>query len=325
MQEFRKRLNKIRSLKDKVDGILLFDNDPNFFFFSNTRSGILFYDFSSPRLIATDFDILDVKKSWIKRIKRINARKKGEFLNKLTESIEGTIGVNKKIIPAALYEKLRNKIKLRDISNELEESRMIKSKYEINLIKRACRINKKTFSKINLKPGITENEIAGIAELTTRKLGGDAQINVAFGKNTAEPHHIPTDKKLKRNEPVWIDLCCYYKGYYSDVTRSFNHPLIKFLEEIVSELEIKPGIKAASLEKNVRERLGKYEKYFTHSLGHGIGVAIHERPWISSNSKDVLLPGMVFTIEPGIYNKNGVRVENDFLITSNGCRNLTDF
>ena len=325
MNELKVRLKKIKSLKNKVDEVLLFNNDPNLFYFTNNDAGIFLYDFSSPRLVATRFDLTQVKKSWIRNIPIIDAKTQKQMLHEILKLTHGTVGINKKSISAILYEKIKGKIKTRDISDELEEIRMIKSQYEIACIRKACRINRRVFDEIELRKGITENEVAGIAEIAARKMGSRVEINVAFGKNTAEPHHKPTDKKLSKKEPAWIDICCCYKGYYSDVTRSFNHPLQGKLARIISELEIRPGIKASSLEKAVRKQLGKDEKYFTHSLGHGIGISIHERPWISTNSKDVLKPNMVFTIEPGIYNKNGVRVENDFLLTKSGCKILTDF
>ena len=311
-------IRKLKSLKNKVDCILLLPNDPNLFYFTNTYSGVLIYDFSKPLMIATSFDYLETKKSKI-NTKIINPSK---YIQEILKQTYGIVGINKNTLPAALYEKIKAKVKTKDIGNELEEIRMIKEPYEIGLIKKSCKITKKIFHDLELKPSITENKIAGLIESRAREFNAKAEVNVAFSTNTSEPHHRPTEKRFGKG-PAWIDLCVCHKGYYSDVTRTYNHPLKERLEKIVSELEIKPGVRAGSLEKRVRKKLGKDEKYFTHSLGHGVGVAIHERPFISKNSKDSLKQNMVFTIEPGVYKKTGIRIEDVFLITKKGNANLT--
>lgn len=313
------RLRKLKTLKNEVDCVLILENDPNLFYFTGVCSGVFLYDFSKPEIIANRFNYQEVKKSWIKNQEVMDAK-----LRDILKLTHGCVGLSAKSLPAPLYEKIKNKIKVKDVSAELEELRMIKDPSEIRCIKKACKITQKIFRTVELKPGITENEIAGIAELKARKMNSKAEINVAFGSNTADPHNKPSKNKLKRNEPAWIDLCVCYKGYYSDVTRTYNHPLIEKLTSIVSNLDIRPGIKASSLEKAVRKKLGKDEKYFTHSLGHGVGIAIHERPFISKNSKDTLKQNMVFTIEPGIYKKDGIRIEDVFLITKKGNSNLSE-
>jgi len=329
--ELDKRLAKIKHLRNKVDGILLFRNDPNFFYFTNSYAEETFYyNFSSPVIISTRFGAEQAKEGWIRKIKVSDVKKWSDFF-RVVSSVVGkkdVIGINKSGLSASFFDRLKRNIHVRDISKALEEARMIKTAYEIKCIKRACSISNKVFNEVkdDIKPGITENEVAGLFELTARRYNTKLGIITAFGKNTRIPHHVPTGKKLKKGEPVLMDFSIAYKGYLSDVTRMINSRLEDRLRNIMNGLcpMIKPGVKTSNLEKFVRKKLGSDEKYFTHALGHGVGIAIHESPWISSKSKDVLKPGMVFAIEPGIYMKNeGARIEDVFLMTKRGKQKLS--
>ncbi len=317
------RLRKINHIKKWVDSIIIFENDPNLLYLTNSNAGIFVYDFSNPMMLSSDFDFLSAKKSWFK-VKKLGTK---DFLNEVLKLTKGVVGVNKRYINASFYEKLKSRVRVKDISKILEDARSIKTNYEIGCIKRSCRINKKIFSQIDLRRGVKECELLGQIEMLARENNSKAEAIVAFGKNTASPHHAASNKKLCNKEPVLVDICCTYRGYYSDVTRTFNHPLEGKMKEFVESVEkrIHPGIEAGSLEKFARKALGKDEKFFTHSLGHGVGLAVHEKPSLSKNSKDILKPCMTFTIEPGLYRKNGVRLENTYLLKSNKAVNLTGF
>ena len=147
---------------------------------------------------------------------------------------------------------------------------------------------------------------------------------VASGKNSSFPHHVSEDVKI--TFPIVIDFGVNVNGYCSDVTRTIESPYEKKLEKILQELYsfIKPEIKAMDAEKFVRDKLNKESKYFIHSLGHGIGLEVHENPTLSIKSNDILEKNMIFTIEPGLYKKTGIRIENDFLLNDR-LKNLTNF
>jgi len=212
-----------------------------------------------------------------------------------------------------------------DISKDLEIARMIKTNEEIKLIKKACTISKEIFN--NTKFSGREEEVKRRIEILMQKHNVKESFPtiVASGSNVKIPHHIAGAKIVGNH--FLVDWGVKYKGYCSDITRSFGSPHQKNMEKILDELYrmAVPGINASELDKFVRQRLGKNSKYFTTSLGHGIGIEIHEGPSIHSKSNDILEEGMVFTIEPGIYTADGLRIENDFVMGKKGLINLTNF
>lgn len=333
--ELDKRLRKIAHLEKRIDTIMLYGNDPNFFYFTNTKSSETFcYDFSEPLILSSRMNAEQSGKGWIKRIIAADIKTRSEYFKELKEVFgKGkVIGVNKNSLPVSFYNKLKRRFHVVDISKELEEVRMIKTDYEVSCIKKACIISGKAFKEVreSIRPGVTENEVAGLLELAARKNNARLFMDpvVAFGDNTRMPHHETGLKKLRKGEPVLIDFSVSYRGYISDTTRMINSRFEVKLNKVMDELypNIKPGIKAMKLELFARKALGDYEKYFTHSLGHGVGIAIHERPSISRNSKDILRPGMVFTLEPGVYTRNeGARIEDVFFLTKTGKKKMSVF
>ena len=216
-----------------------------------------------------------------------------------------------------------------DISQELVKMAAIKSDEELKNIKKACDIAEKSWLAVLpfIKEGITEKQLAAELEYNFRKNGaGGTSFDtlVAFGKNAAVPHHETGDTKLKKNECVLMDFGCTYKGYCSDMTRTmfFGTPDEEFEKVYLAVLlahktaaeKIKAGITGKDADKYARDVLDSlgYSKYFTHSLGHGIGVNIHEFPTLSPKGEATLEDGMVFSDEPGVYinGKFGVRIED---------------
>jgi len=157
-------------------------------------------------------------------------------------------------------------------------------------------------------------------------------IIVASGPNSSFPHHIPSQRKLKKDEPVLIDIGVDYQGYKCDLTRIFFLDRIKGLNlkiyDIVREAQgraigkVGPGCKISEIDKASRQYIAEkgYAERFCHNLGHGIGLDVHEAPQISSGEDAFLETGMVFTVEPGIYlpNKFGIRIEDMILVTQEG-------
>ena len=218
---------------------------------------------------------------------------------------------------------------LKDCSKDLSASMKIKSEEELKNIKKACAIAEASLRCIKplIKEGVSELKLAAALESEFKKHGASNpsfDTIVAFGKNAAVPHHETGKTKLKNNECVLIDFGCLYKGYCSDMTRTFFYgkPDKEFKKaykavydaHIAAENGIYAGIECVEADKIARDILEErgYGKYFTHSLGHGIGVNIHEQPSLSPKGKGTLENGMVFSIEPGVYidGKFGIRIEN---------------
>jgi Xaa-Pro dipeptidase len=316
MNEIRKRLKKINYLKDRMDGVLLFSSDPNFFYFTKSTSGILFYDFSKPVIMQSR---IDEKPKGFRRI----VIKNKEFIEKLPK---GVIGIDEKKLPVSIFRLIRKRARTRNITKELENIRSIKTSYEVKCIQKACKISKDIFFEIDSKD-LSEIRLKQKLLSSIHDHGVEPSFDpiVASRSNTRNPHHVPTKKKIKK--PLLIDFGVKYKGYCSDVTRTIGHSKERQLKELLEAVypRIKPGVKAADIDLFVRKKLGRDKKFFLHSLGHGIGIEIHEKPSLSKDSKDILKENMVFTIEPGIYKRDGIRIENDFLLKKNSLKNLTDF
>jgi Xaa-Pro aminopeptidase len=212
-----------------------------------------------------------------------------------------------------------------------------------NNIKKSCLLADRILSEIvnNLKKGKSEIEIAKeIRKLAKANQAGLAFPSiVAFGRNSATPHHSPTERKLKIGDIVKIDLGFRVGGFCSDMTRTFFTALpTAFQKEIYQTVlaaqklgirKTKIGISGKDLDKTSRDFLIKkgFGKNFIHSLGHGLGKRIHQNPKIGPKSKFILKKGDAITIEPGLYFKNrfGIRIEDTILVGKNEAEILTKF
>ena len=229
---------------------------------------------------------------------------------------------------------------IKTVANTIEQLRSIKDAGEIAAIRAAAKIAGQALKQTRryIKPGITENELAGRLDFQIRKLAGCSSFEtiVAFGANASRPHHQPGSRKLKKNDTVLIDFGVRYKNYCCDLTRCFvvgrATAFYKRVYEAVEEAQaaaikmVKPGAKISEVDAAAREAISKNGlPVYGHGTGHGLGLQIHEEPVISAKSKAKLQAGMVFTIEPGVYipGKLGVRIEDDILVTDNGCEILS--
>jgi Xaa-Pro aminopeptidase len=329
MKEIKKRLKKMNVLKKSVDGVLLFSSDPNYFYLTNSKcQGIAFTDFSNVSLFIPEMERKLAKKSWANEI--ILFEKFSHVFEDVKNRIRGRVGINYKNTTVELFKKVKRKVKCKDVSNQLQTIRSVKTDYEVKMIKKACSISKKVLTEIKkeLSPSLTEKDVQILIDHNIQRLGGSPAFPtiVASGNNVSIPHHQPLEKKIGKT--FLLDFGVNYKGYCSDISRTFGSPLQSKIEEILNKAcaMIKPDIKAKSIDMYVRQRLGKLERYFCTALGHGIGITVHEKPLLSKKSMDVLKPGMTFTLEPGVYmGKNSIRIENDYLLTESGLLNLTKF
>ena len=230
------------------------------------------------------------------------------------------------------------------LSNGINDLRMVKSADELECIKKAQEIAETALAEVLelIKPGITEREIA--LELNHRMFLNGAE-DLSFetialsGPNTSMPHGVPSDRKVQEGEFVLMDFGAVYNGYHSDMTRTVcvGEPSeeMKRVYSIVLEAQnagisaARPGISGQELDRIARDIItdAGYGSCFGHSLGHGVGLEIHERPNASPNYKLPLNEGAVVTVEPGIYiaGKFGVRIEDFVILNENGCENLTKF
>ncbi|MEI8175691.1 MAG: aminopeptidase P family protein [Candidatus Omnitrophota bacterium] len=222
-----------------------------------------------------------------------------------------------------------------------EDLRALKEPAEIRSIKAAVGAAQKAFAALRIVPGMTEKEVA--RRLDERMIAAGAQGSafttiVASGKNASRPHAITTDRRISRNEPVVIDFGARAGMYNCDLTRvkvlGKIQGTLRDIFSIVREAQqraiagVRPGMRARDIDKIARDFIASrgYGGSFGHALGHGVGIEVHEAPRISATSPDTLQPGMVITIEPGIYLERigGVRLEDMLRITETGYEVLTD-
>ena len=219
--------------------------------------------------------------------------------------------------------------------------RAIKEPCELGLMRQAIALNLAAYKYIQrfIKVGVTEKELLGKLEIFIHRHSACFSFDpiIASGPNSAFPHARVTDRKLHPNEPVLIDLGMDIKGYKSDLTRMFflgNMPVSyrQVLSVVMgAQLEaikaIKPGVPANDVDAKARSFLKTHglADHFSHSLGHGVGLDIHEQPRLSVKSEMILQENMVCTVEPGVYfpGKYGIRFEEMVLITKNGCEVLS--
>lgn len=220
--------------------------------------------------------------------------------------------------------------------------RSIKAPAEIARIEKACNLAVKAMGHVKkeLQPGVTEQQIAQAVELFFKQ--NDATLSfspiIAFGTSSAMPHSQPTERKLKKNDLVLVDIGCKLDGYCSDMTRVFfvgekKREHIAIYKSVKAALDnaleiAKAGISPIALDLAAKKAITSagFDSY-PHSLGHGVGIEIHEMPRITDKIKEPLEESTVVTIEPGVYIEGvgGVRLENQILIEKNGYTNLTPY
>ncbi len=219
--------------------------------------------------------------------------------------------------------------------------RMQKSDQEVDKVRRACVVSDAAFSHIIefIRPGQTELEVATELEMFMRGQGSEAAfpIIVVSGERSARPHGKPSSKKLENGDFVTMDFGARIEGYNSDMTRTIvvgeatdRHKRVYecLLEAQVEALHaMRPGVLARDVDKLSRDVLGTNDlaQYFGHGLGHGLGMLVHDSGRLSPTSENVLQPGQIWTVEPGVYipGFGGVRIEDDVLITETGIEILT--
>jgi Xaa-Pro aminopeptidase len=347
---FENRREKLRSLmKQYKIPALLINSSANRFYLSgfelhdpqcNETAGWIIVTESGDDYLLTDprYDdaakrVWDDDKIFIYSGRKFEALKKFFHYNKIT-----SLFIDYNDVSVFEHEKLKELCELKSAPALVEQLRMVKDASEIECMKKACALNHKVYEQIqpSLIPGKTELEISWEIEQLFRN-GGASELAfttiVGIDQNAALPHAIPGETTLKEGSHVLIDMGCRVDDYCSDQTRTFwvgDKPSDRFLEvrqqvmdaQTAAIKTLRPGLPISQAYRTAYthfEKLG-VEKYFTHSLGHGIGLETHESPSVSPSARGELKPGMVVTMEPGLYYSDwgGVRWEYMALITEDG-------
>ncbi|UNK20381.1 Xaa-Pro peptidase family protein [Paenibacillus sp. N3/727] len=242
----------------------------------------------------------------------------------------------------AAYTEQLKPVSLVPVSGLVEELRIFKDSEELKVMQRAADLADATFSHVLsiVETGKTEREIDLQMEMFMRSHGATSSsfdTIVASGERSALPHGVASERVIQGDEFITFDFGALLDGYCSDLTRTIAvgtpDPKLKEIYDIVLEAQlhaldhIKPGMTGREADALARDIITKYGygDYFGHSTGHGLGMEVHESPRLSKLSDDVLKPGMVVTVEPGIYlpGLGGVRIEDDIVITETGIHILT--
>jgi len=248
-------------------------------------------------------------------------------------------------LKASTYLKLKkssDEITFKDAGNLVWTLRRVKDSSEITLMRKAAELTSRGMSKAAevIEAGLTEREVAAEIEYAMRKTGSDGvafDTIVSSGPNSAFPHGGCGDRVIEKGDFVIIDVGAKYRDYCSDLTRTFiigkpSSKQSKIYETVrkaqdLAVKNVKAEVEAREIDRVARDYISKagYGEYFVHSLGHGVGLEVHEPPTLSPKSKDVLVEGNVVTIEPGIYipGFGGVRIEDTILILKDRAEKLT--
>lgn len=256
------------------------------------------------------------------------------------------IGFDSQHITLAQYKMLKRQcppsVRLVQTDNLVEPLREIKDPREIEMTRQALAIHRQAhqFLKRTLRPGLTEEDVLCRLDQFVRSKGARFSFEpiIASGPNSSYPHARVTGRRIRCSDMVLIDMGIDVNGYKSDLTRIFFLGRIpRFMREVYQSVAaaqrkamdlITPGASGRDVDRAARNYLArrKLSRYFTHSLGHGVGLEIHETPRLSRRSSSVLREGMIITVEPAVYipNQFGIRVEDMVLVTRKGCEVLSD-
>ncbi|HEG43895.1 MAG TPA: aminopeptidase P family protein [Phycisphaerales bacterium] len=237
--------------------------------------------------------------------------------------------------------KKNTKLRIKPVPNIAESCRAVKDPHEIKAIAAAAKIawQSLALSLPKIKPAMTETALAGLIDFNMQKLNARTSFDtiVAFGPNASRPHHQPGTKKLRKNDTILIDFGAKYKGYCCDMTRCFTvgkvTPFYRRVYDAVYAAQqaaiktIAPGVKISVADAAARQVLKDHNMpEYSHGTGHGLGLEVHEAPYVSATSDTVFQPGQIITIEPGVYipGKLGVRIEDDILVTDSSHKVLSN-
>jgi len=346
------RLKKLRKQLDEeqLDAIMVTDPANRRYLSGFTGSAGTLIISSDQALLATDFRYYEQVESQAPDFQLVKLT--GRLLAMLPDVVADLgvrrLGFESDNLTVALYNDLLaalpDNVELVTTSNIVEDIRVLKEENELPSLQQAIDITDAAYAHITefIQPDMTERQIAWEIERFMRSAGAENTsfpVIVAAGPNGAMPHATPSDRPIEPNDPIVIDMGALVNGYHADLTRTFalEKPSARYLEvyEIVLKAQkaslqgIQAGMtgqEADAIARTIIEDAG-YGEEFGHGLGHGVGLVIHEKPWLShlDRGENVLRSGMVFSIEPGIYlpGEFGVRIEDLGLLREDGLITLS--
>ena len=345
-------MSRLNSLREKLknsslDGFLV-SQEANVSYLSRFSAHDSYLLVSKSKVyFITDFRYLEEARKNLKNIEVFQYKNLFKDVSALVRELKiKRLGFEARGLTYAEYAKIKDglgeKTKFLDTFNIVESLRQIKSRDELKEIRAAVDIAVSAFRFIKgyIRPGLTEPEIAGELERFIRQKGAEAssfKIIVSSGANSCFPHAGITKRRLGKNDMVLVDMGAEINGYKSDLTRVFFLGKITAIQrkvyQIVREAQaraieaIRPGVAINVVDDIARAHIAGfgYGSFFGHSLGHGIGLEVHEEPSISNKNKAIIKEGMVFTVEPGVYlpGKFGIRIEDMVVVTKKGFEVLS--
>lgn len=336
-----------QSLKDQELDALLITNPYNLRYISGfTGTAGLAIVSQRDCVFITDFRYIEQATEQAKQFEIIEH--KGSIESEINKQVKvlgiESLAFEENDVSFATYQRYNEIIesKLIAVSGIIENIRLIKTEDELAIMKQAAKIADDAYTHIQsfIKPGVKEIEVSNELEFFMRKQGATSSsfdIIVASGYRSALPHGVATEKEIQQGELVTMDFGALYNGYCSDITRTvavgeIDEQLTKIYNTVL-EAQIrgvegtKPGMTGIEADALTRDYITEqgFGEYFGHSTGHGLGMEVHEAPRLSTASETKLVPGMVVTVEPGIYipEVGGCRIEDDIVITETGNERLT--
>jgi Xaa-Pro aminopeptidase len=348
---FDRRINRLRRVIDeeKVDGLLV-TNLTNIRYLTGFAGSFALLLITSNEIVFfTDFRYIETAQKHVPADEIVKTSR-DQFEDVKREARKHKVrklGLESRTMSHADYLRLSDKLgerKLVPLKETVEKLRMIKDDEEIARIRRAVRLTERALRHIRsfFEPGITERDLATELEVFF-KLNGGGETGfrpiVAFGRGSSMPHYASSNRKLRANNMILVDLGTSVNGYHADLTRTWLSNIMNVKERQIYRIvldaqqaaidRVKQGVAFTSIDQAARQVIAKagYADNFGHGLGHGIGLNVHELPRIAPKSEGRCRNGMVFTLEPGVYipGWGGIRIEDDVLVTENGCDVLSSF
>jgi Xaa-Pro aminopeptidase len=267
----------------------------------------------------------------------------GDLVRRAVASGVGRLAIERRQVTLAAADRLTEtagSVELVALDDAVERLRTVKDDAELEALRQACTVTDEVFTVVlpRLRPGVTERDISwALADEMHQRGASPAFASiVAFGANSARPHHQPTDRALQRGDLVKLDFGALVDGYHADMTRTVvaGEPAgwQKELHDVVRDVqqslraEVRAGAVPAELDAHMRARIESSGHEVAHGLGHGVGLEIHEAPFLVDHSPaDTLVERVPVTVEPGIYlpGRGGVRIEDTVVVTAEGAESLT--
>jgi len=348
-EAFSKRLEMLRNqlAKKQVDAILITKRENYMYLSGFTGTSAQLVITENDAVLVTDFRYVEQasKQAPLFDIVGYTGDIADEINNILKRKNVKKLGFESENVTYSLYRKYSEKLGVRELvplNDTVESLRMIKDSEEINYIKEAVRIADEAFEHILkfIKPGVRETEISAELDYFMKKQGGQGpsfDFIVASGTRSAMPHGVASDKIIETGDVITMDYGTIYHGYCSDITRTVflgepDKKMMEIYKIVLSAQEealknARKGMKGKevdSIARNIIKEAG-YGENFGHSLGHGVGLEIHENPRFAPSSDMVMENGMVVTVEPGIYLEGfgGVRIEDMIIIRDDNPEIIT--